>query len=560
MKSTMQANQLGLPLLMRHAYRVNGRSRLVSVSSSGERVEQTFADTALRAGQLADALERRGFPTDTVVGTLAGASREHLEAYLGVPASGRILHTLNTRLHADQLAYIAKCANDEVFIVDSQNLEKFWSFAGELENLKLLVTVGARPGGESPWEGCEVIDYEALLAEGHPRVDWPDVDECNAAIICFTGGTTGLPKGVAYSHRSIWLQAMSLCTTNSVGLSSADRLLPAVPLYHVNGWGLPFAALMAGCDLILPGTALQPSALIRLIDSESPTVAAGVPTIWSDVLSTMRERGLNDLGHLKTISCGGAQVPRRLSDDYQALGIRMVQAWGMTETSSMSAIAQTPAWATGVDDLQRCSSAQGRVVCGLEVRVADLDGTELPNDGVAVGEIQIRGAWVTRSYLSADDEGHLQDGWLRTGDLGTVDPDGFIHLSDRMKDAIKSGGEWIPSLALEDAIRSHPEVLDVAVIAVPDDRWQERPAAIVVVAKDRAIGPADLQEYLQTKVAKWWIPDKWAFVDVLPRTAVGKADKKRMRQLAESNLSWVSTAKPNVVTSAAASTSTTSTS
>lgn len=541
MKSTMQANQLGLPLLMRHACRVNGRSRLVSVTASGERHEQTFADTARRAGQLADALEKRGFPQGTVVATLAGASREHLEAYLGIPASGRILHTINVRRHSDQQAYIAEHANDEVFILDGQNLDKLASFAHQLKNLKLVVTVGHVPGSDSLTLPCEVIGYEALIVEGQPRVDWPDVDENDAAIICFTGGTTGLPKGVAYSHRSIWLQAMSLCTANSVDLGSNDRLLPAVPLYHVNGWGLPFAALMAGCDLILPGAALHASALIGLIESEYPTVAAGVPTIWSDVLSEMRERGLSHLGRLKTISCGGAQVPRQLSEEYSALGIHMVQAWGMTETSSMSAIAQTPAWATSADDLHRCASAQGRVVCGLEVRVSDLDGSELPNDGIAVGEIQIRGAWVTCSYLDVADQSHLQDGWLRTGDLGTVDPDGFICLTDRMKDAIKSGGEWIPSLALEDAIRGHPAILDVAVIAVPDERWQERPAAIIVIAKGATLSPANLYAHLLTKVAKWWIPDRWAFVDSIPRTAVGKTDKKRIRQLADSSIEWTLT-------------------
>ncbi|SAK83171.1 long-chain-fatty-acid--CoA ligase [Caballeronia calidae] len=538
MKSTMQANQLGLALLLRHACRVNGRSRIVSVTADGLRVEQSFADLALRAGRLAHALDQRGFPTGTVVGTLAGASREHLEAYLGVPASGRILHTINVRLHADQQAYIAEHANDEVIMLDSQNLETFASFAHRLPKLRLVVTVGRRTASPAPLMPCETIDYETLIAEGAPRIDWPDIDENEAAIICFTGGTTGLPKGVAYSHRSIWLQAMSICTANSVGLSSNDCLLPAVPLYHVNGWGLPFAALMAGCDLILPGASMQPSALIALIEAESPTIAAGVPTIWSDVLAEMRMRGMGGLGRLKSVSCGGAQVPQRLVDDYAALGIRMVQAWGMTETSSMSAIAQTPAWASSADDRRRCASAQGRVVCGLEVRVSDLDGATLPADGVAVGEIQIRGPWVTQSYLDVEDRNHLQDGWLRTGDLGTVDADGFICLTDRLKDAIKSGGEWIPSLALENAIRTHPSVLDAAVIAVADERWQERPAAIVVLKPDETANASELRAHLLGRVAKWWIPERWAFTDAIPRTSVGKIDKKRIRQIAGASMAW----------------------
>ncbi|KMY86264.1 Medium-chain-fatty-acid-CoA ligase [Candidatus Paraburkholderia calva] len=309
MKSTMQANQLGLALLLRHACRVNGRSRIVSVAADGRRIEQSFADLAHRAGRRA----ARGHPLGTVVGPLAGASREHLEAYLGVPASGRILHTINVRLHADDQAYIAEHANEEVVILDRRR---------ESRTIRVVRGTAAEAGGRDRREGeidtahalpCETVDYETLSAEGEARIDWPDIDENEAAIICFTGGTTGMPKGVAYSHRSIWLQAMSICTANSVGLSSHDVLLPTVPLYHVNAWGLPFAALMAGCDLVLPGASLQPADLIGLIESEGQTVAAGVPTIWSDVLAEMRERGMTRLGRLASVSCGGAQVPQRLS-------------------------------------------------------------------------------------------------------------------------------------------------------------------------------------------------------------------------------------------------------
>ena len=534
MKSTMQDSPLGVPLLLRHVARVNGRSRVGSFDAQRQRTTRTFAELAARAGQLGSALQQRGFGAGAVIGTLAGASPEHLEAYLGVPASACVLHTINPRMHADQIVHVASLAEDEALIVDTRNLDTFREFAARLPRLRLLVTVGGPlPDDLAASLPCETIDYETLLAQGEPRLDWPIIDEHETAILCFTGGTTGLPKGVGYSHRSVWLQAMSLCTANSLALGSASRLLPAVPLYHVNGWGLPFAALMAGADLALPGASLHAPDLLALIDAEAPTLAAGVPTIWSDLLAHLHATQRMHLGALTTIACGGAQVPQSLIDAYAALGVRMLQAWGMTETSSMSAISQTPGWIASTDHATRarCAAAQGRVVCGLEARVADLSGTLLPNDGASVGEIQIRGPWVTHGYLGQHDHAHLHDGWLRTGDLGTIDADGFISLTDRVKDAIKSGGEWIPSLALEEAIRSHPAVLDVAVVALPDARWQERPGAVVVLAPGRSATPDELAQWLVTRVAKWWLPERWAFVDALPRTAVGKMDKKRVRQL-----------------------------
>lgn len=538
MKSTMQSGQLGLPLLMRHVHHVNGRSKLLSVTTSGGYQEMTFSHFSLRAGQLGKALEGRGIRPGTVVATLMASSQEHLEAYLGVPASGRILHTINVRLHDEQIIYIADSAQAEVFFVDSQNLKKFMSIAPHLKNLKLLVVVGDAIGGGGLKKSYDEIDYETLLTEADPQIDWPEIDENNPAILCFTGGTTGVPKGVAYSHRSIWLQAMSLCTTNSVGLGSASKLLPAVPLYHVNGWGLPFAALMAGADLMLPGQFLQAKALLALIDEKSPNIAAGVPTIWSDILELLRSSKRTNLGVLKTIFCGGALVPKYLSDAYEEMGVRMVQAWGMTETSSMSAIAQMPEWAVSTEEKRYYASAQGRIVCGLEARIVDLEGNILPSDGISSGEVQIRGPWVTESYLNSEDRKHLHDNWLKTGDLGSIDKDGFIFLSDRVKDAIKSGGEWIPSLMLEEAIRSHPSVQDVAVIPLDDPRWQERPGAVVVLENGSNATIDELTAWLQERVAKWWIPDSWSFIEELPRTAVGKMDKKQLRQAAQDILVW----------------------
>lgn len=529
MLSTMQTAQLGLPLLLRHAHNVNGRSRLISRSNC-QLNQITFSEFAQRAGRLGNALAKRGFGAGTVVGTFAGSTSEHLEAYLGIPASGCVLHTLNVRMHDDQLIYMATHAGDEVFIVDTPNLVPFCRIANRLENLRLVIVIGSELLPETAGLACEVVAYETLLDEGEPQIDWPDIDENSAAILCFTGGTTGAPKGVAYSHRSLWLQALSLCTANSLALSSTSRLLPAVPFYHVNGWGLPFAALMAGADLVLPSHSLHATDLLTLIDMAAPTIAAGVPTIWSDVLSLLHSHGRSQLGALQTIACGGAQVPRQLSDAYSEMGIKMVQAWGMTETSSMSALSQAAGQANSPEEARR-QTAQGRIVCGLEVRVADLEGNLLPSDGVAVGELQIRGAWVTGQYLGNEDMSQFQNGWLRTGDLGTVDSEGYIALSDRAKDAIKSGGEWIPSLALEEAIRRHPDVQDVAVVAIPDARWQERPAAVLVLKKGCTPNTLRLESWLKERVARFWVPSSWFFVDALPRTAVGKVDKKQIRQL-----------------------------
>lgn len=534
MLSTMQDQQLGLPLLLRHVARVNGRSKITS-AEGGLRKVLSFAELAQRAGSLGSALKKYDLPTGTVVGTLAGATTQHLEAYLGVPASGNVLHTLNVRLHDDQLAFIARKGEDRVLLADSQYIDRAVALASAVQEIELLIVVGASgPVLENLQTqlSCDVVDYEEFVLTGEAIIDWPSIDERDAAIMCFTGGTTGLPKGVIYSHRALWLQAMSLCCANTAGLSSRSKLLPAVPLYHVNGWGLPFAALMAGSDLVLPGASLRAKDLVDMIDQEAPDIVAGVPTIWSDVLDLLEKSGRRDMGAVRTISCGGALVPRQLYERYKAIGVRLDQGWGMTETLSMSAQAQTPPWASTAEEIAQYAMTQGRIVCGLEVRLMDLDGAPVPSDGIAAGEVQIRGPWVTSSYLSESVEsGQFQDGWLRTGDLGTIDSDGFISLSDRVKDAIKSGGEWIPSLALEEAIRAHPAICDVAVVAVPDLRWQERPGGVLVLQQGCSLDTEELKAWLNDRVARWWIPDAWIFVDELPRTTVGKTDKKLIRKM-----------------------------
>lgn len=526
MQSTMRQSPLGIPLLVRHIERVTARSRV----HTPERPEgMTFATLAERAGRLASALKALGLRAGDVVGTLCAATSEHLEAYLAVPGVGFVLHTVNARLHDDQLIHVLRHADDRMLIADIAHAERLQRVLPECPNIETLVLVGAdaTPG----YSRIPVHRYEDLLMATEPYREWADIDEDAAAIICYTGGTTGMPKGVAYSHRALWLQAMSLCTANSLAIGSSTRLLPAVPLYHVNGWGLPFAALMAGAELILPGQSLHADDLLDLIERHQPNLAAGVPTIWSDVLAALRRRHAGTLGALEAISCGGSQVPSTLAADYAVLGVDMFQAWGMTETASMSAICRIPAWATDENERERYRATQGRIVCGLEVRIVEQDGQASPGQGAAIGEIQIRGPWVTGSYMGAQATDSFDQGWLRTGDLGTVDDDGYISIADRTKDAIKSGGEWISSLELEQAIRTHPAVSDVAVVAVADSRWQERPAALVVFKQRVAVPSIELSQWLKERVARWWIPDLWLMAPELPRTSVGKIDKKHIREL-----------------------------
>jgi len=532
MQSTMQSDALGIPMIARHVQQMLGRARVFTPDNPEG---TSFATLAQRSVRLAGALRHAGVATGDVVATLCTATEEHLHAYLGVPGAGFVLHTINGRLHDEQIRYIIQHAGDTAVITDAVYLERLLQVLPACPQVKLLIVVGVPTSALPEVAGLTLHGYaDFVAAQPAPddTVDWPDLDEEAAAIVCYTSGTTGKPKGVAYSHRSLWLQAMSLCTANSLAIGSSSRVLATVPLYHVNGWGLPFAALMAGADIVLPGASLRAPDLLTLIDRHRPTLAAGVPTIWADLLQEVQSRQRSDLGDIRTIFCGGASVPHTLITAYAALGIQMFQAWGMTETSSMSAIVQMPPWAETEEARAHYLATQGRVICGVRARVVDMtDGTPLPADGSSTGEIQMRGPWVTARYLGGESSDSFDGPWLRTGDIGTLDSDGYIVLHDRLKDAVKSGGEWIPSVALEQAIRTHAAIVDVAVVATPDERWQERPAAIVVFKSGQSASAAQLCAWLHERVARWWVPELWFMTDALPYTSVGKPDKKRMRQM-----------------------------
>ena len=529
MRSTMQDRPLTVASILRHGAAVFSDSTVVTASDGGSR-RASFGEVAERATRLANALKSLGVTGDQRVGTFQWNNQEHLEAYLGIPSMGAVLHTLNIRLFPDQVSWIANHAEDQVVIVDSSLIPLLARVLPEMKTVHTVLVTGA--GDTAPLEeaGKQVVRYADALAAAAPSYDWPDVDETSAAAMCYTSGTTGNPKGVAYSHRSMWLHSLAATTNNTLGMSFQDIALVIVPQFHANAWGIPYAAFMSGADVVMPDRFLQAEPLVRIIEAERPTFSGAVPTIWNDILIYLRANPGHDISSLQRIICGGSAVPRALMEAFdKEFGITIVQAWGMTETSPLGSVARVP---RGLVDEAAWNyrTTAGRLVFGVDGRVVDDAGDVQPNDGKAVGEIQVRGPWVTGSYYKDDDPAKFDNGWLRTGDVGTIDPRGYITLTDRAKDVIKSGGEWISSVELESTLMAHPAVREAAVVGVPDEKWQERPLAAVVLNDGESVTPAELRDWLAERVAKWWLPERWAFVPEVPRTSVGKFDKKVLRK------------------------------
>ncbi|HVW33924.1 MAG TPA: long-chain-fatty-acid--CoA ligase, partial [Acidimicrobiia bacterium] len=432
----MQATPLTTNLLVRHGLAVHGGSRIVTADGSGRGAAATFAEIGERAARLAGALRRMGVQPGDRVATLAWNHQAHFEAYLAVPGMGAVLHTLNLRLFPDQLSWIVNHAEDKILLVDA-SLAPLVGKLGDLPSVERIIVIDD--------------EYDELLAASDPDFDWPDLDEGAAATMCYTSGTTGNPKGVAYSHRSVVLHALAQCGADAFAISQRDRILLVVPMFHANAWGLPYAGWMAGAGFVLPGPNLRPDHLAGLIRDHRVTFAEGVPTIWNDMLVHTEAYGV-DFSSLRMILSGGSAVPRSLIEAYRdRFGVPLVQAWGMTETGPLAAIALPPP-DTGPDAELDFRARTGRIIAGVEVRAVDGDGTVVPRDGVSVGELEARGPWVTGSYYREPAPERFDDGWLRTGDVGTIDEQGFIQLTDRMKDVIKSGGEWISSVELENAL------------------------------------------------------------------------------------------------------------
>ncbi|OBC02403.1 long-chain fatty acid--CoA ligase [Mycobacterium sp. 852013-50091_SCH5140682] len=527
MDSTMQNWPLTITSILRHACGANGDRSVTTATGGGGYRSTTYREIGEQAARLAHALRSFGITGDERVGTFMWNNAEHLVAYLALPAMGAVLHTLNIRLSPEQIAYIANEAQDRVIVADASLVPQLAPVLPLLETVHTVIVCG--DGDVSALNGVTVVRYDEVLAAQPAQFDWPDIDENSAAAMCYTSGTTGNPKGVVYSHRSSYLHALSTCTANALDVGTGDVVLPIVPMFHANAWGLPYAALMAGAHLVMPDRFLDGASLIELIESQRPTVAGAVPTIWNDVMHCLEKTPGHDISSLRLVACGGSAVPVTLMRTFQErYGVYIQQAWGMTETSPLATVAKP---LPGVSEERHWAmrATAGRAMCGVEVRIVDDTGTPMPADGKAVGELEVRGPWITGSYYQGRDAEKFDTGWLRTGDVGCIDEDGYVTLTDRAKDVIKSGGEWISSVELENLLIAHPAVLEAAVVGVPDERWQERPLAVVVLHENATASPAELREFLADKVVRWWLPERWTFIDQVPRTSVGKYDKKTIR-------------------------------
>ncbi|MGH3949130.1 MAG: long-chain fatty acid--CoA ligase [Pseudonocardiaceae bacterium] len=533
MLGTMQDVPLSIAQLLRYGATTYGTSEVVTWTGDQPRRE-TYAQLGERAAQLAHALRGLGITGDQRVATFMWNNNEHLEAYLAVPAMGAVLHTLNIRLFPEQLVFVANHAEDHVVIVDGTLVPLLAKQLPELKTVRhVVVANGDKASLEAP-DGVEVHSYEELLAGLPTEFDWPEIDERSAAAMCYTSGTTGDPKGVVYSHRSIWLHSMQVCMTDSMALAQSDKALAIVPQFHAMSWGLPYAAFMVGASMVMPDRFLQPEPIAAMLAAEKPTFAAAVPTVWQGLLQYL-ETHPQDISHLREVVIGGSAVPPSMMHAFKDKhDVTVVHAWGMTETSPLGSIARPPAGVTE-EDAWAYRYTQGRFPASVRARLIGDDGTELPRDGQSVGELEVKGPWIAAAYHAPGqatvdvDVEKFHDGWLRTGDVGHITSDGFLTLTDRAKDVIKSGGEWISSVDLENQVMGHPAVAEAAVIGVPDEKWDERPLVAVVLKEGESVTPAELREFLGDKVAKWQLPENWSFIDEVPKTSVGKFDKKRLR-------------------------------
>jgi fatty-acyl-CoA synthase len=531
LKATMMEFPLTIQQLFLRGAKVHSNSRVITWTPQGSRVT-TYTQIAEGAGRLANALKRLGIKPGDRVATVMWNDDRHMEAYFAIPCMGAVLHPLNLRLFPDQFDYIVKHADDRVIIVHDSLVPLVARSAKALKRVTDVIIVGDGPVDPNMLAviPAKIHKYSELLSQESSVYKWPRLNEEDAAAICYTTGTTGDPKGVAYSHRSVYLHSFGAGLGATIPLTEHDMLLPIVPMFHVLAWGLPFGGWSVGADFLMPEKFLQAEPIAAMISEHKPTMSAAVPTIWNDLLRFLDKNKSFDISSLKFVVCGGSAVPRSLIEGFlKKHGVPIVQGWGMTETSPLCALAHPPRGVTSQKAQIDYRAKTGRVVPGVELRICDDDGQELSWDGKAVGEIEVRGPWITGSYIGVRAPEKFHDGWLRTGDVGSVDPDGFIQITDRSKDVIKSGGEWISSVEVENLLLGAPGVVEAAVIGIPDDRWDERPLACVVLEEGAKTKPSDLRKFLEPKVAKWWIPEYWSFIKEVPKTSVGKYDKKVLR-------------------------------
>ena len=495
----------------------------------------TYRDLYGRVKRLCNLLDGLGVAPGDRVGTFAWNNYQHVELYFGAPGAGAVVHTLNIRLFPEQLAFIINHAEDKVIFIDATLLPLIEAIAAEIGAVEHFVLFNTPPEGVEAKLPGQIHDYEALMAVASEDYSWRVEDENQAMGLCYTSGTTGHPKGALYSHRSMYLHTVGACQAAAIGLIENDVTMPVVPQFHAMAWGLPYAAINAGSDLVLPGPHMQPSALAALIEEERVTVAAGVPTIWNGLYHDLKQN-TRDISCIRALVVGGSAMPRSLIEAYeQELGVNVVHAWGMTEMSPPGTISKLLSRHRGLPLRQQwdVKARQGYPISGVEMRIVDDEGAELPWDGESLGELQVRGPWVARAYykLEGGGDSFTADGWFRTGDVATITADGFMTIVDRTKDMVRSGGEWISSVELENLLMAHPQVLEAAVIAVPHEHWQERPLAVCVPTDKTAPPSAEtLRSFLEPQVAGWWMPDEFVLIDEIPKTGTGKFDKKVLRE------------------------------
>ena len=530
MRGLMMDFPLTVPALLERAGRIFGKVEIVTRRPDRSLDRTTWGHVRRRSRRLANALTGLGLGRGDRVATLLWNQSEHLEAYLGVPSAGGVLHTLNPRLHPDEITFIANHAGDRFLIIDDVLLPIYEQFRGQVNFERVIVVPfggGATPAG---FDG-----YEELLARASDDFTYPQLDENEAAVMCYTSGTTGRPKGVVYSHRALALHSLDCCGADTFAISLRDTILPMASMFHANGWGIPFSSALAGSKLVLPGTFADPENILNLMEQERVTVGVGVPTVWFGVLDALESNPERwKFSWPVRLLVGGAAPSEALMRGFERHGFKLMSMWGMTETTPHAAGSilrpYMDAWSDDAQHAQRLK--QGLPAPFVEARIMQPDGTEAPHDAKTVGELEVRGPWVAGAYYDMPEEAHRwsSDGWLRTGDMGHIDEHGYVKLVDRSKDLIKSGGEWISSVDLENALMGHPSVKEAAVIGVPHPKWQERPLAVVVLNEGAKAEPAELREFLAAKFAKWQLPDGFVYAKEIPRTSVGKFRKTALRE------------------------------
>lgn len=532
MRGLMMSDQLTITSLMRHGRTINGDSKIVSVVHDNPRHEYTQAECYDRAGQLANALKHLGLKQGDVVGTLAWNDYRHMEVYYGVASSGLICHTINPRLFPEQLVYVINHAEDQFLMVDPMFVPLIEALGSQISKLKGIIVMAGRdsmPETSLPNVHC----YEELLADQSSEYEWPELDENTACSLCYTSGTTGNPKGVLYSHRSLVLQTYACCLGDGMGLGSHDVALPVVPMFHVNAWNIPYSAALAGFKLIFPGSKMGDGAALQsLIENEKVNYAVGVPTVWLSLLNYLKESG-KAVPTLKRIGVGGSACPLSIMKDFENLyGVETISGWGMTEMAPLGTfnIPKYPREHYSDEEYDALRVRAGRSVFGVTMKIVDESDNELPWDGVAFGTLKVRGPWVVERYFKHDKTALDDNGWFDTGDVATINPDGNMVITDRTKDVIKSGGEWISSIDLENCAVGHPEVSEAGVIGIVHPKWDERPLLVVVRVAGSEVSGQEILDYMDGKIAKWWMPNEVAFVDELPHTATGKIHKVVLRE------------------------------